>query len=82
MHCQSILLKSEGRTSKDVGFITRMCAISVDNWVKRYKSLGIEGLYTKSGRGRKPLLSQEVDKSSILAAIKNNRQRMRTAKAQ
>jgi transposase len=59
-----------------------MCAISVNNWVSRYNRDGIAGLQTQSGRGRKPILSQVEDKAGILSAIKANRQRMRTAKAQ
>ena len=81
MRCQSILLKSEGRTSKDVGSITGMCNVSVDTWVKRYKSNGLEGLVTKQGRGRKSIIA-DSDKDSILSAVKSNRQRMQTAKAE
>lgn len=80
--CQSILLKSDGRTSKEVGSITGLCAVSINSWVKRYQTEGLSGLTTKPGRGRKAVLSLEEDKSSILAAITANRQRMRTAKAQ
>ena len=82
MRCQSILLKSEGRTSKEVGSITGMCHVSVNSWLNRYKSEGMSGLYTKPGRGRKTVLNREEDKESILEAIKSNRQRMRTAKAE
>lgn len=82
MRCHSILLKAEGFKSKEVGTVTGMCAISVNSWVSRYNMEGLSGLRTKSGRGRKPVLSQEEDRDSILAAIKANRQRMRTAKAQ
>jgi len=81
MRCQSILLKSEGRTSKDVGSITGMCNVSVDTWVKRYMSEGLQGLITKSGRGRKSII-EDSDKASVLSAIKANRQRMQTAKAE
>jgi transposase len=81
MRCQSILLKSEGLTSKDVGKITGMCNVSVDTWVKRYKFEGISGLTTKPGRGRKAII-EEQDKDAILSAIKANRQRMQTAKAE
>jgi transposase len=82
MRCHCILLKSEGRTSKEVGSITDMCAVSVNSWVERYKAQGVSGLQTQPGRGRKAILSEREDKASILAAIKSNRQRMRTAKAQ
>jgi transposase len=81
MRCQSILLKSEGRSSKDVGIIVGMCDVSVNSWVKRYKSEGLSGLFTKSGRGRKAIIGDE-DKESILSAIRANRQRLQTAKAE
>jgi transposase len=81
MRCQSILLKSEGRTSKDVGRITGLCNVSVDTWVRRYKSEGLHGLITKFGRGRKSII-EDCDKEAILSAIKSNRQRMQTAKAE
>jgi transposase len=82
MRCQVILLKSTGRKSKDVGLITGMSYVSVDSWVKRYKDLGIDGLKTLSGRGRKPKLNKETDKEGILAAVKANRQRLQTAKSE
>ena len=82
MRCQSVLLKSEGRTSKEVGAITGMCHVSVNSWLNRYTPEGLAGLYTKPGRGRKAILNLEADKVSILEAIKANRQQMRTAKAE
>jgi transposase len=81
MRCQSVLLKSDGRTSEDVGSITDMCAASVNTWVKRYKTEGFSGLITKQSRGRTPII-EEQDKEAILSAIKANRQRMQTAKAE
>jgi transposase len=80
--CQVILLKSEGRTSKSVGSIVKMSNMSVDAWVRRYKSEGIDGLKTKAGRGRKPLLDKEKDKEDVLAAVKSNRQRIDMAKSE
>jgi len=58
-----------------------MCNVSVDTWVKRYKSEGLQGLLTKSGRGRKSII-EDSDKVAVLSAIKANRQRMQTAKAE
>lgn len=80
--CQVILLKSEGRTSKEVGAILKMTNMSVDAWVRRYKAEGIEGLRTKPGRGKKPLLDKEKDGESVLEAVKANRQRVDMAKAE
>lgn len=82
MRCQVILLKSTGRKSEEVGEITGMTYVSVNAWVKRYKDFGIEGLITKPGRGRKPILNKETDKESILESVKAHRQRIQTAKAE
>lgn len=80
--CQLVLLKSEGRKSKEVADIVKMCEMSVNNWLNRYKSEGIAGLYTKSGRGRKPIIDRHQDEAGILESVKANRQRLQTAKAE
>lgn len=82
MRCHAILLKAEGRKSKDVGEITNMCHVSVNSWLRRYKTEGIEGLRTKPGRGRKPSINKGVDEARILEAVKANRQRLSIAKAE
>ncbi|AMR26919.1 hypothetical protein A0257_07240 [Hymenobacter psoromatis] len=71
-----------GLTSEEVGKFTAMTYVSVNAWTKRYKEAGIDGLKTKPGRGRKALLAVETDKESILEAIKADRQRTQTAKAE
>ncbi|MEJ7666084.1 MAG: helix-turn-helix domain-containing protein [Hymenobacter sp.] len=80
--CEVILLKAMGLASEQVAKLTTMTYVSVNAWTKRYKEEGIEGLKTKPGRGRKAVLSVEVDKESVLQAVKANRQRMQTAKAE
>ena len=79
--CHVILLKATGRTSADVGTITAMSEVSVNAWVKRYKNLGISGLQTRAGRGRKAKLALETDREAVLAAVQAHRQRLQTAKA-
>ena len=81
MRCHSVLLKAEGLTSKEVGKITDMSHVSVNSWLARYKQEGIEGLKTKPGRGRKPILGKE-DEQSVLKKVKANRQRVQIAKAE
>lgn len=39
--CQLILLKADGRCSKDVGSILKMSHVSINSWVNRYKTKGI-----------------------------------------
>ena len=80
--CQIIMLKAAGRTSADVGAALGLCHVSINSWVKRYQTEGIDGLTTKPGRGRKPQLTVEKDGASVLAAVQANRQRIALAKAE
>ena len=59
VRCQMILLKSEKRTSVEVAEVFGCCEMVVNNWLKRYLEEGIEGLRTRKGRGRPPILSQQ-----------------------
>lgn len=43
MRCRAVLLKSEGLSSVAIGAQTEMSHVSVNAWVKRFKSEGIEG---------------------------------------
>jgi transposase len=79
--CQRMLLKSEGRSSEDIGKIVGCCEMAVNNWVKRYEAEAIKGLETKPGRGRKAILT-ELDAEVIKAAVQENRQRLSIAKAE
>lgn len=79
--CQIILLKSQGRTSSQVAQIVGICEMAVHNWVHRYLDQGIEGLQTKPGRGRKPIL-HDSDLESVQVAVAAHRQRLSVAKAE
>lgn len=59
VRCQIILLKSEKRTSVEVAEVLGCCEMVVNNWLARYEKEGIEGLATRAGRGRPPILSQQ-----------------------
>lgn len=78
--CQLILLKNEGRTSKEVSQIIKINEVSVNNWLDRYQAEGIKGLMTKPGRGRKPLLSQTQHAAIVEKAVQKERQRLAQAK--
>jgi transposase len=78
--CHVILLKAEGRSSKNVGLITEMSYIRVNHWVKRFKLGGISELKNKPGQGCKAVLDAE-DREGLLSAVKQHRQRLQTAKA-
>ena len=50
MRCRAVLLKADGLSSAAAGVQTEMSQVSVNAWVKRFKSEGIDGLNTRSGR--------------------------------
>ena len=77
-----VLLKSEGRRSAEVGKILGCHEVSVNNWLKRFEAEGVEGLKTKPGRGRKPILEAEGDLAAVRNAVQANRQRLSVAKAE
>lgn len=80
--CQTMLLKSEERRSKEVAAILGCHEVSVNNWLKRFEAEGITGLKTKPGRGRKPILDGEADVEAVKKAVEANRQRLSVAKAE
>ena len=79
--CQMILLKSEKRTSLELVSILGSCEMTINNWLKRYAKSGIEGLRTRSGRGRKSILKAE-DLETVKAQVKESRQRIAQAQAE
>ena len=79
--CQRILLKSQGRTSSEIGQIVGSCEMSMHHWVHRYPQEGLAGLHTRPGRGRQALLP-ECDLEVVQAAVKEHRQRLSVAKAE
>ena len=80
--CQMLLLKSEVRTSAEVAEILGCHEVSVNNWLKRYEAEGLEGLRTRAGRGRKPILDAEADLEAVKAAVQAHRQQLKVARAE
>lgn len=77
--CQMVLLKSDGRTSVEVVEILGGCEMTVNNWLARYESSGIERLRTRPGRGRKAIL-QAADLDEVRRAVKESRQKISVAR--
>ena len=68
MRCRTVFLKAEGLSAVKAGVQTEMSFVSVNAWVKRYKEEGIDGLKTRSGRGRKPIMAIEQDRQCVSKA--------------
>ena len=73
MRCRAVLLKSTGLSSKAIGLQTEMSHVSVNSWVKRFLAEGINGLQTRPGRGRKPIMDC-TDEEVVRKAIEQDRQ--------
>ena len=80
MRCRTILLKSNGLTSKEVSIQTEMTHISVNSWVKRFECEGVTGLDTRPRRGRKPIIDS-YDEDAVRRAIENDRQSVKKVKS-
>ncbi len=80
--CQIVLLKSEKRSSKEVGALLGCSHIIVNTWLKRYEANGMEGLKTKAGQGRKPILDAVEDLEAVKQAVTTNRKKLSVAKAE
>ncbi len=81
-HCLMILLKAQQRTSKDVAAQVGCCEVVVNSWMKRYQNQGLDGLKTKAGQGRLPILDKENVLAAVRLAAQQNRQRVSLAKAE
>jgi transposase len=79
--CQIVLLKAQGRKSKEIAAMFGCGEKSVNDWLHRYLSEGIKGLRTKAGRGRPAIFSAETDARAVREAVKQHRRRISQAKA-
>ena len=78
--CHFVLLKNQGKSSKEIADIFGITIQPVNRWCNRYLKSGIAGLQTKKGQGRKPILDKAADKSIIKARVQQERQRLKNAK--
>jgi transposase len=56
-----------------------MTAQSVNGWVKRFQTEGIDGLQTRPGQGRKPIMDCS-DEEAVRRTIESDRQSVRAVK--
>ena len=80
--CQMILLKSQWLPSQEVARQVGCCEVVVNTWLMRYQQHSLDGLKTRQGRGRHPILQTETDLEAVRRAVQKNRQRLSLAKAE
>ncbi len=80
--CQMILLKAQWLTSQQVADQVGCCEVVVNSWLVRYQAHGLDGLKTRKGRGRPPILQAQADLEAVRRAVQENRQRVSLAKAE
>jgi hypothetical protein len=64
-----LILREEGKNQTQIGKILKVHRNTVMLWEKRYKAEGIEGLYDKPGRGRKPIFSPARQIGNIISSV-------------
>ena len=64
-----LILREEGKNQTQIGKILKVHRNTVMLWEKRYKAEGIEGLFDKPGRGRKPIFSPARQVSNIISSV-------------
>ena len=79
-NCQLVLLKSEGLSSKQVGHLLKINPVTVNSWLDRYESEGLQGLHIKSGRGRKRTFDTVKHTPTVRKVVQQERQRLSQAK--
>lgn len=77
---RAVLLKADGLSAAKAGVQTEMSPVSVSASVKRYTADGIDGLKTRPGRGRKPIMDSS-DEEAVRRAIEQDRQCVSKARA-
>ena len=80
-NCHLVLLKSEGRKSKEIASFLVLSEQKVNRRLWRYKQTGLQGLEIRTGRGR-PAILQTKDTESVKAAVQKHRQRIAQAKVE
>ncbi len=82
VRCQMVLLKADDRKSSEVALIVRVCQQTVNKWLWRYKEEALEGLRTKPGQGRKPILEIEKDSEVVRLTVTEHRQKLSPAQVE
>jgi transposase len=67
--CHAILLSHKGYEIGQISDILEVHRSSIYAWFSNWKTTGIQGLETKKGQGRKPILS--VDNEKHIQVVKN-----------
>ena len=79
--CHGILLKSAGKTNKEIAEILGCSHVSVYLWQQAYKDGGIKALEVKSVQRHKPILNKEEHEKAVRKAVSENRESLKSAKA-
>jgi transposase len=64
-----LILREEGKNQTEVAEILKVHRNTVILWEHRYKDAGIDGLYDKPGRGRKPLFSPSRQVNNTISSL-------------
>jgi len=71
LRIESIILKKEGKRTKEIEEILLVSRMSLSKWIRRYNERGLEGLKTKKTTGRKEKWGEEFFKELFEELDKN-----------
>jgi transposase len=57
--CHCLLLRNEGKTVEDLALIFGVIPLTIYNWLSRWKTQGLMGLYNQDGQGRRAILLEK-----------------------
>jgi putative transposase len=82
--CRMIVLKSQGRKTKEICEIVEINSQNqVNKWIKRYKSsylrLGIAVLHNAEGQGRKTVFDAVTQQKRVKEVVQQERQKLSNA---
>jgi transposase len=76
--CHCVLLRNEGQPVEALALIFGVIPLTIYNWLSRWKTQGLMGLYNKEGQGRRVILL-EKDAAKIKEKIQANHQKLSIA---
>lgn len=69
-------MSSQGVEVSDLMIIFKVSRITIYNWLNRWDSDGLPGLYNRKGQGRKPILT-DADSVQVEERVRENCQQLK-----
>lgn len=71
IRCHSLILSSQGLKVTEIAALYQKDEETIRNWMNKWESEGLSGLFISKGRGRKPALLTSSEKTVALVKKKS-----------